>query len=43
MQKHLGSKNHSENEKQDEMIIPEWLFRDHLLKIKLKKYKTLKH
>ena len=24
--KHLGSENHLENEKQNEMIIPEWLF-----------------
>ena len=24
--KHLGSKKHIENKKQNEMIIPEWLF-----------------
>ena len=27
MQKHLRSEKHSENIKQNEMIIPEWLFR----------------
>ena len=26
--KHLRSKKHLENEKQNEMIIPEWLFRE---------------
>ena len=26
--KHLSSKKHLENEKQNEMIIPEWLFQE---------------
>ena len=31
MQKHLRSKKHSENMKQNEMIIPEWLFREPII------------
>ena len=37
---HLRSKKHLENEEQDDMIIPEWLFKK-LLKKKVKKYKIL--
>ena len=41
---HLRSRKHLENEKQNEMIIPEWLFSKNLLKIKFKKHnpKSLK-
>ena len=34
MQKHLRSKKHSENIKQNEMIIPEWLFKQEQIPIK---------
>ena len=40
--KHLRSKKHLENEKQNEMIIPEWLFQEPI-KNETKKYTTLKH
>ena len=42
--KHLRSRKHLENEKQNEIIIPEWLFSKNLLKIKFKKHnpKSLK-
>ena len=40
--KHLRSKKHIDNIKQNEMIIPEWLFRE-LLEIKSKKYIILNH
>ena len=45
MQKHLRSKKHLEKLEQNEMIIPEWLFKknDLLLRKKHKKYITLKH
>ena len=39
--KHLRSNQHLEDEKQNELIIPEWL--KNLLKIKLEKYKILNH
>ena len=34
MQKHLRSKKHLENIKQNEMIIPEWLFKEERSPIK---------
>ena len=39
MQKHLRSKKHLENEKQNELIIPEWLFKEEqtLIEIKIRK------
>ena len=37
MQKNLRSKKHLENEKLNEMVIPEWLFQEPIEK-KLKKY-----
>ena len=40
--KHLRSKKHIENMKQNEMIIPEWLFLEPL-KLKLIKYIILNH
>ena len=42
--KHLRSKRHLEYRKQNEMIIPEWLFKQKRipLKKKYKKYLTLK-
>ena len=45
MQKFLRSRKHLENEKQNDMIIPEcWLGNNkHLLKTNFKKYITLKH
>ena len=46
MQKHLGSKKHLEDIKQNETIIPEWLFKQEQTPLKKKKYKkfiTLKH
>ena len=48
MQKHLRSKKHLENIKQNELIIPEWLVKQeqtpiHLLRKKYKKYIILKH
>ena len=36
MQKHLGSKKHLENKKQNEMIKPEWLFKQEQTAIKKK-------
>ena len=47
MQKQLGSKKHLENEKQNEMIKPEWFFKEEQARIKkqlIKVYnpKTLK-
>ena len=43
--KHLRSKNHLEIIEQNEMIIPEWLFKesDLLLRKRYKRYITLKH
>ena len=43
--KHLRSKKHLENMIQNEMIIPGGVLKkkNHLLKIKLKKYITLQH
>ena len=48
MQKHLRSKKHLEKIEQNEMIIPEWFFKEektkkHLLRKKHKKYIILKH
>ena len=44
MQKHLRSKKHLENKKQNEMIIPEWLFKEEQAPIKKQKiYTNLKH
>ena len=48
MQKHLRSKKHLENMKQNEMIIPEWFFKEEKTPIKKKIQKvynprTLKH
>ena len=40
--KHLISKKHSENMKQSEMIIPEWLIQEPV-ENKLKKYLILNH
>ena len=42
--KHLRSKNHLENLKQNEMIIPEWLFKEPIEKKNRKMYnpKSLK-
>ena len=34
MQKHLRNKKHLENEKQSEMIVPEWLFKEEQTPIK---------
>ena len=39
--KHLRSKKHLENEKQNEMIIPEWLFKETFENKKI--YITLNH
>ena len=39
--KHLRSKNHLENEKQYEMIIPEWLFKEEQAPIKNKIKKSI--
>ena len=41
--KHLRRKKHLENEKQNQVLIPEWIIKEnmHLLKTKLKKYITL--
>ena len=36
MQKHLGSKKHLENLEQNEMIIPEWFFKEEKSPIKKK-------
>ena len=44
--KHLRSEKHLENLEQNEMIIPEWLFKEERSPIKKKKHKkyiTLKH
>ena len=43
--KHLRSKKHFENVIQNEMIIPEWLFKEEKspIKKKIQKYITLKH
>ena len=43
--KQLRSEKHLENIKQEEMIIPEWLFKQEKTpnKNKIKKYITLKH
>ena len=43
--KHLRSKKHLENIEQNEMIIPDWLFKEEQtpIKKKYKKYITLKH
>ena len=43
--KHLRIKNHLEIIEQNEMIIPEWLFKesDLLLRKRYKRYITLKH
>ena len=43
--KHLGSEKHLENIIQNEMIIPEWFFREGQkpTKNKIKKYTNLKH
>ena len=48
MQKHLRSKKHLENIKQNEMIIPEWLFKQEQTQIfvlgkKYKKFLTQNH
>ena len=45
MQKHLRSKILLENIIQNEMIIPEWFFKEknHLLRKRYEKYITLKH
>ena len=45
MQKHLRSKKHLGNIKQNDLIIPEWLFKQEQtpLKKQIKKYITLKH
>ena len=45
MQKHLGSKNLLENEKQNEMILPKWLVKEEQAPIKKQKniYITPKH
>ena len=45
MQKHLRSKKHLETEKQNGMIMPEWLFKEEQAPIKkqIKKYITLKN
>ena len=40
--KHLKSKKHSENLKEDNMIIPEWIFKQPI-ENKNKKYITLNH
>ena len=42
--KHLRSEKHLENEKQIEIIIPEWLFKEEQtpIKNKIEKYITLK-
>ena len=46
MQKHFRSKNHLDNVKENEMIIPEWLFKEEQSpinkKIQNKRYKILK-
>ena len=39
MQKHLRSKKHLENGKENEMIIPEWLFKEKQANISKKKIK----
>ena len=43
--KHLRSKKHLENIEQNDMNIPEWLFKEEkaLIKKEYKKYITLKH
>ena len=43
--KRLRSKKHLENEKQNQMIISEWLIKEEQarFKTKIKKYLTLKH
>ena len=43
--KHLRSQKHSENTEQNEMIIPDWLFKEKRSPIKkgYKTYITLKH
>ena len=43
--KHLRSKRHLENIKQNDVIIPEWLFREEQTPIrkKIKKVSSLKH
>ena len=45
MQKHFRSKKHLENINQNEMIIPEWFFKEEKTPIKkrYKKYIILKH
>ena len=45
MQKHLRSKKHLENINRNEMIKPEWFFKEEKtpIKKKYKKYITLKH
>ena len=45
MQEHLTSKKHLEKIEQNEMITPEWFFKEekHLKRKKYKKYITLKH
>ena len=40
--KHLRSKKHFENLKQNEMIIPDWLFQEPI-ENKIKKYTILNH
>ena len=40
--KHLRSKKHLENEKENELIIPEWIFKEPIEK-KIKNYITLHH
>ena len=44
MQKHFRSRKHSENRRQNDIIIPEWLFKQQTsIKNKIKKYIILKH
>ena len=40
--KHLRSRKHLENEKQNDMIIPEWLFKEPI-ENKIEKYIVLNH
>ena len=41
MQKHLRSKIHLENDKQNEMIVPEWLFKEEQTPIEKKIKKSV--
>ena len=42
MQKHIRSKKHSENDKQIELNMPDWLFREEVAPIKNKIKKVYK-